>query len=322
MNSATEYGATTTFSSTNSSRGRSIDQLGQMTPMSQLTNTKTSDADQTAEYLRAHHAANTFLHVCAMPNTRRSANRRAAVRRNMLSFCIVTESATMPHQWLNPKYLHGTSMTTMRDRFAENDLLIIDDFLEPIRLERLQMIFQEPEGWEDRFAGYGAMQSHTSNAEWNALPDSKRFYHYQEFIAPIGGRELAKTVLGYVQARMFLTSPSFAEWLERVTGLPIGMAEVGQARRMAEEHFLRRHDDDNDDRVLCLVLYLSEEWKAEFGGTLTMFNGETLVHKVEPVPGRALLFRPSINFAHQVEPITPGTSPWQRRSLSTWYRAG
>lgn len=49
MSSATDYGATTTFSFTNSSRGKSIDQIGQMTPMSQLTKTKTSDTAHTAE---------------------------------------------------------------------------------------------------------------------------------------------------------------------------------------------------------------------------------------------------------------------------------
>ncbi|MBV1774751.1 2OG-Fe(II) oxygenase [Burkholderiaceae bacterium DAT-1] len=81
-----------------------------------------------------------------------------------------------------------------------------------------------------------------------------------------------------------------------------------------------RHLDrfrDNDLRTITLVCYLNEAWQPEHGGCLRVWQdeaGETDWFDVEPLAGRAILFR-SERFWHQVQSAFA-----DRWSATGWFR--
>jgi SM-20-related protein len=81
--------------------------------------------------------------------------------------------------------------------------------------------------------------------------------------------------------------------------------------------FYQKHMDrfrDDDRRVVSVVLYLNEDWRAEQGGALRLYlpNGET--RDVLPQAGSLLVFL-SADMPHEVMPANR-----DRLSLTGWFR--
>ena len=80
--------------------------------------------------------------------------------------------------------------------------------------------------------------------------------------------------------------------------------------------FYIRHFDrfqDQDSRVISVVLYLNETWKTGDGGELSIFRGDENVATVAPVACRLVVF--SSHLEHEVLP-----SQISRRSFVAWFK--
>lgn len=76
-----------------------------------------------------------------------------------------------------------------------------------------------------------------------------------------------------------------------------------------------RHKDvfqHSNHRVLSLVTYLNTGWKTEYGGELVLYPTNERPVKLEPLPGRAIIFRSEIE--HEVLPATR-----ERMSVTGWF---
>ncbi len=78
-----------------------------------------------------------------------------------------------------------------------------------------------------------------------------------------------------------------------------------------------RHRDrfrDDDSRVLSLVIYLNEHWRAQDGGQLRLYVDDAHSLDVDPLHRTAVVFL-SERFAHQVLPANRS-----RVSIAAWFR--
>ena len=78
-----------------------------------------------------------------------------------------------------------------------------------------------------------------------------------------------------------------------------------------------RHRDrfrDDDSRVLSLVIYLNEHWRADDGGKLRLYVDDARALDVDPLHRTLVLFL-SERFAHQVLPANRS-----RVSIAAWFR--
>lgn len=225
----------------------------------------------------------------------------------------------MLERWLEPQWRDGDRVAGLRAEFAERGALALDGILQPARIDRLRLVYDEAAGWADQYGLLGRATHAATQAEWEAAAESTRFFHYREFMAAGPGRQMAPGVLGAVQFRMLATAPAFIGWLGTLTGLAVGQAQPGRPRRMNRHHYLRSHDDSDEGRILCLVLYLSQDWHEAYGGTFEMTEGAATLLRAEPRPNRMLLFRPRPGVRHHVAPFGRAADDWERRSISVWY---
>lgn len=99
-----------------------------------------------------------------------------------------------------------------------------------------------------------------------------------------------------------LNSAEFVEWLEEMTGhqklIPDPLLIGAGLMRCGPGHSLKLHTDFNWNEQLRLnrrlnaILYVSQEWKPEWGGGLEFWNFDQTecLHTIEPRPNRLLLW--------------------------------
>jgi Rps23 Pro-64 3,4-dihydroxylase Tpa1-like proline 4-hydroxylase len=108
-------------------------------------------------------------------------------------------------------------------------------------------------------------------------------------------------------------------FFEQVTGIKLGMSDDFGSHSMSVGHFLKPHDDDNRNRRLALVLYLSPDWESAYGGSLHIIDqggSETVV----PATYNSLVaFDTRAGTTHYVAPIAESAGDRRRVTIGGWY---
>jgi len=119
------------------------------------------------------------------------------------------------------------------------------------------------------------------------------------------------------QKRLLSQLEELKVYLNRALFLGLRTME-GHVALYPEGGFYRRHLDrfqDDDARVISIVLYLNNHWQREWGGQLKLYLGEQgLVEEVQPTGGTLVAFL-SDQIPHEV---IPALRP--RKSFAGWYR--
>ncbi len=118
----------------------------------------------------------------------------------------------------------------------------------------------------------------------------------------------------------FINSKPFLEFIHRITGIPTIVYADAQATRYMPGHFLTMHDDDvsGKHRRLAMVLNLTRNWKADWGGTLQFIGPDG--HVVEGyIPTYNALNIFEVPHDHIVSYVTPFAGV-PRFSITGWLR--
>lgn len=149
-------------------------------------------------------------------------------------------------------------------------------------------------------------------------------YKYQVPPKDIPGRRLRNLVIE-------LNSPPVLKFLQAMTGIkgliadPYymggGLHETKAGGHLGVHADFNIHKGMNVERRLNLLIYLNDDWPAEYGGELELWDQkmESCCHKIAPVIGRAVVFNTSLDSYHgQPDPVRcpPDRS---RRSIATYY---
>jgi Rps23 Pro-64 3,4-dihydroxylase Tpa1-like proline 4-hydroxylase len=164
------------------------------------------------------------------------------------------------------------------------------------------------------------------------LADSKSWTHYQhcnENKLGMAKRELFPSSLRAIANE--LNTPRFLAWLSRLTGIPGLIAdpslEGGGLHQAGRGGFLNVHTDFSHHhyhetwrRRVNLILYLNPAWRAEWGGSIELWDAkmEHCVVKYPPLLNHVLIFNTEQALHGFPEPLQcpEGES---RRSLALYY---
>ena len=199
--------------------------------------------------------------------------------------------------------------------------VVLEDFLQPSLAERLSAFLESEADYATEYGLYGIDEG-VDEQRWNAAGEDERFFRFSKLVGIDPKYALSDNALAYLRFRStFQRDADLRAYFESVTGMRLAQSDDFGSHCMKSGDFLKSHDDDNKDRVLALVLYLSPDWQAEYGGTLRIVkpDGEELT--VEARYNSLVAFDTRAGTTHYVVPIGERAGARKRLTIGGWYHA-
>ena len=238
---------------------------------------------------------------------------------------VTTEQHTAPERswlasWFQPHHLVTEALERYRRAFATHParLVVVNDLLAPQIADRLNRFLSTEAEFQTEYGCY-SVEGAVGADHWNLADDADRFFRFRKLITTPQQFQMSPNALTYLQFRKAFQRPEMREFFEKISGLPLGWSDDFGAHSMITGDFLRPHSDDNRDRRLALVIYLSRDWKREFGGVLRVVHPDGSFTEVEPNYNRMIAFDVLSSPAHLVTPVELATEGAPRLSIGGWY---
>lgn len=223
--------------------------------------------------------------------------------------------------WIQPQHLEDQALERYRAAFTSHParLVIIKDFLTPAVADRLARFLANEGEFKPEFGLYSTEGAVPEN-EWLRAADQDRFFRLGKLVGTPPQFQTSPNALTYLQFRMTFQRPEFRAFFEATAGMPLGPSDDFGAHCMTENDLLRPHSDDNKDRQLALVIYLTPGWRPEYGGTLRVMHADEQFTDVTPDYNSVIAFDVLTSPAHLVLPVRPVPGgPTRRLTIGGWY---
>ena len=192
---------------------------------------------------------------------------------------------------------------------------MIKDFLTPRIADRLNRFLAEEAEFRPEYGVY-SVEGAVTELAWLKADEQDRFFRYRKLVATLPQFHMSPNSLTYLQFRKAFQRPELKAFFEAVSGLSLGWSDDFGAHSMIQGDFLRPHSDDNRNRRLALVVYLSRNWQADYGGLLRVVHEDGNFTEVEPEFNSMIAFDVLSAPAHFVLPIC---ADQPRLSIGGWY---
>lgn len=223
--------------------------------------------------------------------------------------------------WIQPQHLQDRALEQYRNAFTSHParLVVIKDFLLPQVADRLSCFLSNEAEFRPEYGLY-SIEGAVREEDWLRAADGDRLFRLGKLVGAPPQFQTSPNALTYLQFRMTFQRPEFKAFFEAVAGMGLGASDDFGAHAMAEGDLLRPHSDDNRNRQLALVIYLTPGWKREFGGLLRVVHRDGAFTDVEPEYNSIIAFDVLTAPAHYVSPIrTADRGPTRRLSIGGWY---
>jgi SM-20-related protein len=208
-------------------------------------------------------------------------------------------------------HLDEKQLDKIADALVECGYLVIDNFLPVDLLKSLMTHFLQLDAAVFKAAGIGRQADF--HVQENVRSDK---IHWLESNSKITTEFLhsMEVLSAGLNRRLFL---GLSHYESHFAHYPVGAyykKHVDAFRANKEQQPLRALESN---RVVSTVLYLNEDWLAQSGGELIIYdeNDEKILEKILPEFGRLVIFL-SEKFPHEVLPATR-----ERNSIAGWFRA-
>jgi hypothetical protein len=223
--------------------------------------------------------------------------------------------------WIQPQHLEEAALEEYRKSYASHPakLVVIRNFLRPQVAERLSLFLSGEAEFKAEYGLY-TREGAAREEDWLHAKEEDRFFKFGKLVGTPPQFQTSPNALTYLQFRMTFQRPELKAYFEAISDMPLGASDDFGAHSMTSESMLRPHSDDNRNRQLALVIYLSPEWKAEYGGQLKVTHRDGKTTVVEAEYNSVIAFNVLTHKEHVVERIrsTNGSSP-RRLTIGGWY---
>jgi hypothetical protein len=223
---------------------------------------------------------------------------------------------------IQSQHLEPAAVDAYRSVFQSSParFYVIENFLRPELAERLSEFLRREGRFETEFGLQSEDDHKVDESRWLDAPPDDRFFRYGRLVGTEPEYQFSPNSLAYLQFRTaFQTDDNLRSFFEESTGLELARSDDFGSHSMRAGDFLREHDDDNRNRRLALVLYLSPGWKAELGGSLHILDPNGQEHVVEPEHNSLVAFDTLAGTTHFVEPIRDAAGDAARVTIGGWY---
>ena len=223
--------------------------------------------------------------------------------------------------WIQSQHLHDAALASYRAAFTSHParLVVLKDFLTPPVAERLSRFLANEAEFRSEHGLYST-EGAVTEEQWLRADDSDRLFRLGKLVGAPREFQTSPNALTYLQFRLTFQRPAFKAFFEAASGMPLGPSDDFGAHSMSARDLLRPHSDDNRNRQLALVIYLTPGWTREFGGLLRVIHPDGRYTDVEPEYNSMIAFDVLSAPAHLVSPIQADGDPSRRRlTIGGWY---
>lgn len=184
------------------------------------------------------------------------------------------------------------------DKMAQQDYVIIDDFLDEVLVIRIMNFFHQKEN-DDVF------QKAAIGSSGNEIVVNEVRGDFTFWLDKARDEELED---------LFQVFDDVKFWINRLCFLSLSDYEFHLAH-YPKGSFYKRHLDqfaERNNRMISFIIYLNEGWKSGDGGELRIYPNEKEILDIPPLYNRCILFR-SDTLEHEVL-----TANADRRSVTGW----
>jgi len=174
--------------------------------------------------------------------------------------------------------------------------------------------------WSEDLAGMDESSRRALDDEILRIARSEFQFRYDSFMMVTAYKEKRHPELVLHRVIEQINSQPWLETFRTITGCSNIRRADAQATRYIAGHFLRRHNDMNEDdgRLCAYVINLSRDWQADWGGLLQFLDQRGEVSRtLMPRFNTISLFRVPIE--HCVSPVAAFASG-ARYAITGWFR--
>lgn len=222
--------------------------------------------------------------------------------------------------WIKPQHLEEHALEEYREAFSAHParVILLQDFLLDGIAKKLHAFLSREAQFTTEYGLY-SVEGATTEVEWSKADEGDRFFRLGKLAATPPEFRMSPNTLTYLKFRQTFQRPEFTEFFETLTGLPLGSSDDFGVHSMRSGDFLREHSDDNKNRRIALVIYLSRDWKQSYGGNLQVFDKDGALTEIVPSYNSMVVFDVLAETKHLVTPVEPDAGDLPRLTIGGWY---
>jgi hypothetical protein len=231
---------------------------------------------------------------------------------------VVNQASLQP--WIKPQHLTEDALKKYREEFSSHParVILLEDFLTDKIAGKLHAFLSREAQFATEYGLYSVEGAATED-RWLQAEEEDRFFRLGKLAATPPEFRLSPNTLTYLKFRQTFQRPEFTEFFETLTGLPLGASDDFGVHSMRTGDFLRAHSDDNKNRRIALVIYLSPDWQPSYGGNLQVFDKSGTPTEVVPSYNSMVVFDVLAETTHLVTPVTSAAGDQSRLTIGGWY---
>jgi Rps23 Pro-64 3,4-dihydroxylase Tpa1-like proline 4-hydroxylase len=223
--------------------------------------------------------------------------------------------------WIQPQHLEDSALEQYQHSFTSHpaQLVVIKNFLQPEIAERLSRFLASEAEFRSEHGLY-SIEGAVKEADWLRANEEDRLFKLGKLVGTPPQFQTSPNAMTYLRFRMTFQRPELKAFFEAISGMSLGASDDFGAHSMTADDLLRPHSDDNRNRQLALVIYLSPGWKPEYGGQLRVTHLDGQSTTVEAEYNSMIAFNVLTHSAHVVDPVRSNGDAGKRRlTIGGWY---
>jgi 2OG-Fe(II) oxygenase superfamily len=222
--------------------------------------------------------------------------------------------------WIQPQHLEESTLEKYREAFWAHPgrVILLQDFLSEGIANKLHLFLSREAQFAPEYGLY-SVEGAAGEDEWNKAGEEDRFFRLGKLSATPPEFRLSPNTLTYLKFRQTFQRPEFTEFFQSLTGLSLGSSDDFGVHSMRSGDFLKAHSDDNKNRRVALVIYLSPDWKQSYGGNLHVIDKHGSLTEVVPSFNSMVVFDVLAETTHLVTPVAPAAGDLARLTIGGWY---
>lgn len=192
----------------------------------------------------------------------------------------------------------------------------IDDFLKPDVAESVSSFLSYEAQYDSVYGVKSVAGRDTDEATWSRAPENDRLFFNEMLVG--NEKKISRDLLSFIKLRQYFSSDAFCQYASAITGLTLPSSLDARVHLFREGHYLRQHSDRVKSRRVAYILYLTPDWKAEFGGGLAITGKDGEETRILPRYNSLLMFDIFTQKEHNIEPVLPASKGKARVTMSAW----